>query len=49
MFDVSARPHVPSDVLTFAAPMVKLVRMIGNAEESFLIAESWHRVQNRIA
>jgi hypothetical protein len=49
MFDVSARPHVPPDVLTFAVPMAKLVRMIGNAEESFLITESWRKVQNRIA
>jgi uncharacterized protein (DUF169 family) len=49
MFDVSARPHVPPDVLTFAAPMSKLVRMIGDAEESFLITESWRKVQNRIA
>jgi uncharacterized protein (DUF169 family) len=49
MFDISARPHVPPNVLTFAAPMSKLIRMIGNAEESFLITESWRRVQNRIA
>jgi hypothetical protein len=48
MFDISARPFVPPDVLTFSVPMAKLVRMIGNAEESFLITESWQKVQERI-
>jgi uncharacterized protein (DUF169 family) len=48
MFDVSARPHVPPDVLTFSVPMVKLARMIDNAEESFLITDSWRKVQERI-
>jgi uncharacterized protein (DUF169 family) len=49
MFDVSARPHVPPDVLTFAVPMPKFRRMIENAEESFLITDSWRKVQERIA
>jgi len=48
MFDVSARPHVPPDMLTFSVPMIKFRRMIENAEESFLITDSWHRVQERI-
>jgi uncharacterized protein (DUF169 family) len=48
MFDISARPHVPRDVLTFSVPMAKLLRMIDNAEESFLITESWQKVQERI-
>lgn len=48
MFDVSARPFVPRDVLTFSVPMAKLVRMIGSAEESFLITDSWQKVQARI-
>ena len=48
MFDVSARPYVPADMLTFAAPMSKFVRMIGNMEESFLITPSWAKVQKRI-
>jgi uncharacterized protein (DUF169 family) len=48
MFDISARPFVPQDVLTFSVPMAKLVRMIGNAEESFLITDSWRKVQERI-
>jgi len=48
MFDVSARPFVPADVLTFAAPMSKFKRMVGNMEESFLITPSWAKVQKRI-
>jgi uncharacterized protein (DUF169 family) len=49
MFDISARPFVPRDVITFSVPMAKFVRMIGNAEESFLITGSWRKVQERIA
>lgn len=48
MFDVSARPCVPMDVLTFSVPMKRFVRMIGNMEESFLIAPSWRKVLKRI-
>jgi predicted Zn-dependent protease len=48
MFDVSARPYVRADELSFAAPMNKFERMIENMEESFLITESWKMVQKRI-
>jgi uncharacterized protein (DUF169 family) len=48
MFDVSARPYVPADTLSFAAPMSKFRRMVENMEESFLITSSWNRVYNRI-
>ncbi len=48
MFDVSARPCVPKDILTFAVPMKKLVKMIGNMDESFLITGSWDKVRKRI-
>jgi uncharacterized protein (DUF169 family) len=48
MFDVSARPFVTKDVLSFAAPMNKFTRMIENMEESFLITGSWRKVQKRI-
>ncbi len=49
MFDVSARPYVPKDTVTFAVPMKKFIRMIENMEESFLITRSWDRVRRRIA
>ena len=48
MLDVSARPFVPKDVMSFAAPMSKFSRMVDNMEESFLITESWRKVQKRI-
>lgn len=48
MFDVSARPYVPEDVLSFSMPMKKFVEMLNNMEESFLITGSWEKVQTRI-
>ena len=48
MFDPSARPCVPEDVLTFAVPMKRFERMIGYMEESFLITGTWGSVKKRI-
>jgi uncharacterized protein (DUF169 family) len=48
LFDVSARPYVPENVLTFAVPMPKFLRMVANMEESFLITPSWNKVRSRI-
>jgi hypothetical protein len=48
MFDVSARPCVPSTVLTFAVPWPKFVRMVDNVNESFLITKSWNKVRARM-
>lgn len=48
MFDVSARPCVPTDVLTIAMPMKKFIRVIDNMEESFLVTNSWRKVRRRI-
>jgi hypothetical protein len=48
MFDVSARPCVPPDTLTFAVPMKKFSPMVENMDESFLITPSWEKVRNRI-
>jgi hypothetical protein len=48
MLDVSARPFVPEDTLSFAVPMKKFLKMIDNMEESFLITNSWKKVQKRI-
>lgn len=49
MFDVSARPYVPKETLTFAVPINKFVRMIDNMEQSFLITRSWDKVNKRIS
>jgi len=48
MFDPSARPHVPKDMLTFSVPVTKFVRMIENMEDSFLITDTWKKLQKRI-
>jgi hypothetical protein len=48
LFDVSARPCVPEGVLTFSVPIVKFTKMINFMDESFLITNSWKKVQKRI-
>jgi len=48
MFDVSARPFVGEDVLSFSAPMNKFTTMIENIEQSFLITKSWDKIRKRI-
>ncbi|UCE46541.1 MAG: DUF169 domain-containing protein [Phycisphaerales bacterium] len=48
MFDVSARPFVSGDVLSFSVPMNKFVMMVENIEESFLITGSWKKIQKRV-
>jgi hypothetical protein len=49
MFDVSARPCVPANTLTFAVRWPKFVRMVDQMDESFLITPSWHKVRARMA
>ena len=48
MFDVSARPCVPSATLSFAIPWPKFVRMVDNMKESFLITKSWDKIRARM-
>lgn len=48
MFDVSARPYVPENCLSFAIPMKKFESMIANIDESFLITDAWKKVKTRI-
>jgi len=48
LFDVSARPFVPKEALSFSVPMVKFMRMVENMEESFLTTRSWSKVRQRI-
>jgi len=49
MFDVSARPFVGEDRLSFAVSFDRFTRMIENMEESFLATRSWKSVLRRIA
>jgi hypothetical protein len=48
MFDPSARPYVPKGTLSFAVPMKRFVTMIENMKESFLITDTWRRLEKRI-
>jgi len=48
LFDVSARPFVPENTLSFSVPMRKFVNMVKNMDGSFLITDSWRAVQGRI-
>ena len=48
MFDPSARPCVPVDILTFAVPMKKFEKMIENMDESFLITKTWEKQKAKI-
>lgn len=48
LFDVSARPFVSGDMLTFAVPMKRFEQMVANMEESFLITKAWGKVRERI-
>jgi uncharacterized protein (DUF169 family) len=48
MFDPSARPYLPKDVLSFSVPMTRFIMMIENMEESFLITDTWKKLRERI-
>lgn len=48
MFDVSARPFLPPNTLSFAVPVTKFVRMVNNMDESFLITGSWNKLRSRM-
>jgi hypothetical protein len=48
MFDISARPYVGENTLTFAVPMTKFDRMVGNMDESFLTTDSWKELYGRM-
>ncbi len=49
LFDVSARPHVRCDELTFTIPFRRFERLVSYMDESFLITPSWEKVRDRIA
>jgi len=48
MFDVSARPGVEGDVLSFSMPLRRLEEMVGNMDKSFLTEGAWGKVRKRI-
>jgi hypothetical protein len=48
MFDVSARPYLTENALSFAVSIEKFARMLENMDESFLTTSSWAAVKRRI-
>ncbi|MDI6809127.1 MAG: DUF169 domain-containing protein [Candidatus Eisenbacteria bacterium] len=48
MFDISARPHVPKNSLTFTTPTRRFKEMVLNMDESFLTTESWRTIKKRL-
>ena len=48
MFDVSARPFVQENVLSFAIPIKRFEEIVNYMEESFLTTKSWKNVRKRI-
>ncbi|MCX6657447.1 MAG: DUF169 domain-containing protein [Euryarchaeota archaeon] len=47
MFDISARPCVGENTLSFAIPLPKFQRMVDNMTESFLTKDSWKDLRKR--
>lgn len=47
MFDISARPYVGENTLSFAIPFPKFQKMVDNVGESFLTTESWKDLRKR--
>jgi len=48
MFDVSARPCVPANTLTFSIPLKKFEKTVSYMDESFLTTGSWETVKKRL-
>jgi uncharacterized protein (DUF169 family) len=49
MMDISARPMVPADVLSFTIPWPMFLEMEGNVRGSFFDRKDWHKVRARLA
>jgi hypothetical protein len=47
MFDISARPFLGENVLSFSVPYPKFKRMVENMDESFLTTGSWKELRRR--
>jgi uncharacterized protein (DUF169 family) len=48
MTDISARPHVPADTLSFTVPWPMFLEMEGNVRGSFFDREAWQKVKPRL-
>ena len=48
MTDISARPNVPADLLSFTVPWPMYLEMEGNVRGSFLDRKDWRKVKARL-
>jgi len=48
MTDISARPHVPADILSFTVPWPMFLEMEGNVRGSFLDRADWQKIKTRL-
>jgi hypothetical protein len=48
MTDISARPHVPADILSFTVPWPMFLEMEGNVRGSFLDRDAWRKIKSRL-
>ncbi len=48
MTDISARPNVPADLLSFTIPWPMYLEMEGNVRGSFLDRKDWLKVKARL-
>lgn len=48
MFDISARPCVDKNELSFSIPLKRFRQLVCYMDESFLITDSWKKVKKRI-
>ena len=48
MFDISARPCVPKDRLSFTVTWARFERMLAGMDECFLITDGWTKVRARL-
>jgi len=48
LFDVSARPYVQENILTFSLPYIRLIEITKYFDESFLTTHSWQKLRKRI-
>ncbi|MCF8331238.1 MAG: DUF169 domain-containing protein [Bacteroidales bacterium] len=48
MFDPSARPFIPENMLSFATPFERFREMSDNMDESFLITNTWKTLSKRM-
>ena len=46
--EINITVYVPKNTVSFSFPMRKLVSMIDNMDESFLITDTWKHIQKRI-